>query len=76
MRVACSARGSQVVRQWGGGPNAGGEVSQEDYRHPAAGWGAARSVGNVLAQSRELIAGTRAIQRSVRYLLPPNGSRM
>jgi molybdopterin-dependent oxidoreductase alpha subunit len=47
----------------GRGPNAGAEFSQEDYHHPAAGWGAARSVGKVLVQSRELIAGTRAIQR-------------
>ena len=47
----------------GRGPNAGGEFSQEDYHHPSAGWGAARSVAKVLAQSRELVAGTRAIQR-------------
>jgi molybdopterin-dependent oxidoreductase alpha subunit len=47
----------------GRGPNAGGEFSQDDYHHPAAGWGAARSVAKVLAQSRELVAGTRAIQR-------------
>src|SRR5258708_39517980 len=47
----------------GRGPNAGGEFSQEDYHHPAAGWGAARSVGKVLVQSPELVAGTRAIQR-------------
>jgi molybdopterin-dependent oxidoreductase alpha subunit len=47
----------------GRGPNAGGEFSQEDYHHPSAGWGAARSVGKVVVQSRELIAGTRAIQR-------------
>ena len=47
----------------GRGPNAGGDVSQEDYHHPSAGWGAARSVAKVLAQSRELVAGARAIQR-------------
>jgi molybdopterin-dependent oxidoreductase alpha subunit len=47
----------------GRGPNAGGDFSQEDYHHPSAGWGAARSVAKVLAQSRELVAGTRAIQR-------------
>jgi molybdopterin-dependent oxidoreductase alpha subunit len=47
----------------GRGPNVGGEFSQEDYHHPSAGWGAARSVAKVLAQSRELVAGTRAIQR-------------
>ena len=46
----------------GRGPNAGGQFSQEDYHHPAAGWGAARSVAKVLAHSRELVAGTRAIQ--------------
>lgn len=47
----------------GRGPNAGGEFSQKDYHHPSAGWGAARSVAKVLVQSRELVAGTRAIQR-------------
>src|SRR5258708_12384975 len=41
----------------GRGPNAGAEFSHEDYHHPAAGWGAARSVAKVLAQSRELVAG-------------------
>ncbi|MDT5125886.1 MAG: hypothetical protein QOH54_1530, partial [Mycobacterium sp.] len=47
----------------GRGPNTGGEYSQQDYHHPAAGWGAARSVAKVLVESRELIAGSRAIQR-------------
>jgi anaerobic selenocysteine-containing dehydrogenase len=47
----------------GRGPNMGGEFSQEAYHHPAAGWGAAPSVAKVLVDSRELIAGTRAIQR-------------
>jgi molybdopterin-dependent oxidoreductase alpha subunit len=47
----------------GRGPNASSEYSQQDYHHPAAGWGAARSVANVLVQSHELVAGTRAIQR-------------
>jgi hypothetical protein len=47
----------------GRGPNNDGEFSQKDYHHPSAGWGAARSVAKVLAQSRELVAGTRAIQR-------------
>jgi len=47
----------------GRGPNVGGEFSQEDYHHPSAGWGAARSVAKVLTDSRELVAGTRAIQR-------------
>ena len=47
----------------GRGPNVGGEFSQEDYHHPAAGWGAARSVAKVLGARREPIAGTRAILR-------------
>jgi molybdopterin-dependent oxidoreductase alpha subunit len=46
----------------GRGPNAGGAFSQKDYHHPAAGWGAARSVAKVLVESRELGPGTRAIQ--------------
>ena len=52
----------------GRGPNNGGEFSQEDYHHPSAGWGAARSVAKVLAQSRELVAGTRANAPEVRLL--------
>ncbi|MDT4997988.1 MAG: hypothetical protein QOK12_93 [Mycobacterium sp.] len=47
----------------GRGPNTGGEYSQQEYHHPAAGWGAARSVAKVLVDSRELVAGSRAIQR-------------
>jgi molybdopterin-dependent oxidoreductase alpha subunit len=47
----------------GRGPNAGGEFSQADYHHPAAGWGAARSVAKVLVQTKALFAGPLAIQR-------------
>ena len=39
-------------------PNAGGEFSQENYHHPAAGWGAAKSVGMELLRQGELIDGT------------------
>jgi hypothetical protein len=42
-------------------PNAGGEFSQENYHHPAAGWGAAKSVGMELLRQGELIDGTRAV---------------
>lgn len=35
----------------------------EAYRHPAAGWGAARSVSHVLLRERELVDGPRAIFR-------------
>ena len=45
----------------GFGPNAGGEFSQESYHHPAAGWGAAKSVGMVLLRQGELIDGARAV---------------
>jgi hypothetical protein len=45
----------------GFGPNAGGEFSQENYHHPAAGWGAAKSVGMELLRQGELIDGTRAV---------------
>ncbi|WP_225813431.1 FdhF/YdeP family oxidoreductase [Streptomyces spinosus] len=33
------------------------------YRHPAAGWGAAKSVAEFLVRERSLVSGTRAIQR-------------
>src|SRR5215469_11785452 len=45
----------------GFGPNRGGDFSQEDYHHPAAGWGAAISVSKVLISQGELINGTRAV---------------
>jgi hypothetical protein len=47
----------------GFGPNAPGRFSQEDYHHPAAAWGAAKSVGLVLLEQGELINGTRAVFR-------------
>ena len=45
----------------GFGPNRGGDFSQEDYQHPAAGWGAATSVSKVLLKQGELIDGARAV---------------
>jgi molybdopterin-dependent oxidoreductase alpha subunit len=45
----------------GRGPASAAEFSQRDYHHPAAGWGAARSVGKVLARAREPIEGPRAL---------------
>lgn len=35
--------------------------AQQDYHHPAAGWGAARSVGEVLIREREPISGSLAM---------------
>ncbi|MFY9983763.1 MAG: hypothetical protein WAK31_03350 [Chthoniobacterales bacterium] len=45
----------------GFGPNHAGAFSQEDYYHPAAGWGSAISVSKVLLEQGELIDGTRAV---------------
>lgn len=45
----------------GFGPNAGGKFSQEDYHHPAAGWGAAISVTRILLKQKELVDGARAV---------------
>lgn len=53
---------ADVPRQGGYGPDTTGPWSSRGaYRHPAAGWGAARSVGEVLLREREPIAGTRAM---------------
>ena len=55
---------TEVVKPAKGfGPNRGGEFSQEDYYHPAAGWGAAVSVTKVLLEQGELIDGARAVFR-------------
>ncbi|MFJ5927024.1 FdhF/YdeP family oxidoreductase [Kitasatospora sp. NPDC092948] len=39
------------------------EPKVEPYRHPAAGWGAAKSVGRVLARTGEWVDGPRAVLR-------------
>ena len=52
---------SRPVPAAGFGPNAGGEFSQENYHHPAAGWGAANSVTRVLFKQGELIDGARVV---------------
>ncbi|QIZ00528.1 FdhF/YdeP family oxidoreductase [Streptomyces sp. S1D4-11] len=45
----------------GEGPTAEKQPSQRAYHHPAAGWGAAKSVTHVLVRERALIDGPRAI---------------
>jgi molybdopterin-dependent oxidoreductase alpha subunit len=45
------------------GPEAEGEPAADHYRHPAAGWGAAKSVGRVLVREGALVDGPRAIMR-------------
>ncbi|NKI42155.1 FdhF/YdeP family oxidoreductase [Streptomyces physcomitrii] len=45
------------------GPEPAGEPHSRPYHHPAAGWGAAKSVGRFLLQERAFVDGPRAIMR-------------
>jgi molybdopterin-dependent oxidoreductase alpha subunit len=45
------------------GPENGRKPQHRAYHHPAAGWGAAKSVGRLLAREGELIDGPRAVFR-------------
>ena len=45
----------------GRGPVPTGDHSRHEYHHPAAGWGAARSVANVLERAGEPVEGFRAL---------------
>jgi molybdopterin-dependent oxidoreductase alpha subunit len=45
----------------GRGPAPDGDFSRHEYHHPAAGWGAARSVGEVLEKSGTPAEGVRAL---------------
>ena len=47
----------------GFGPDTNGTFSQEDYHHPAAGWGAAMSVSRVLIKQHELLMGARVVRK-------------
>ena len=42
-----------AVPALGRGPRPTDEFARHDYHHPAAGWGAARSVGEVLERAGE-----------------------
>ncbi|WP_051063537.1 FdhF/YdeP family oxidoreductase [Nocardiopsis halophila] len=53
------SQGAPGVPATGRGPG-GGEPSLKPYDHPTAGWGAALSVGKVLARTREPVEGPRA----------------
>ncbi|WP_220347220.1 FdhF/YdeP family oxidoreductase [Microbacterium bovistercoris] len=48
-------------RQGGFGPATDRSWSSSPYRHPAAGWGAALSVGEVLVRQQQPVLGTRAM---------------
>ncbi|MGC4192544.1 MAG: FdhF/YdeP family oxidoreductase [Thermomicrobiales bacterium] len=52
-------RGSPESPAPGCGPATDRKPSQHDYHHPAAGWGAAVSVGKVLLRERELLQSPR-----------------
>jgi molybdopterin-dependent oxidoreductase alpha subunit len=52
-----------AVPALGRGPVPDGEFSRHDYHHPAAGWGAARSVARVLEKAGEPVEGFRALFR-------------
>ena len=45
----------------GRGPAPNGDYARHEYHHPAAGWGAARSVGKVLERAGEPLEGFRAL---------------
>src|SRR5690349_11583771 len=47
----------------GRGPVPEGSFSRHDYHHPAAGWGAARSVAEVVEKAGEPVEGFRALFR-------------
>ncbi len=47
--------------QGGDGPSTSGAWRQRDYHHPAAGWGAAKAVGRILAANDALLTGPRAM---------------
>ncbi|MDT5201436.1 MAG: hypothetical protein QOH34_2958 [Mycobacterium sp.] len=53
--------GSPTQPAAGRGPLNSEPFSQENYHHPAAGWGAARSVAKVLARTHEPVEGPRAL---------------
>ncbi|MFF1610298.1 FdhF/YdeP family oxidoreductase [Amycolatopsis sp. NPDC058278] len=57
-RMLGGAPGEQAL---GRGPAPGGEYSRHEYDHPAAGWGAARSVAEVLRRAGEPVEGVRAL---------------
>ena len=60
MPAGCSAR-CPALRRWAADPPPHKHAEHADDHHPAAGWGAAKSVARVIARSGEPLAGTRAL---------------
>jgi hypothetical protein len=54
-RMLGSVPGAQAL---GRGPASDGTFSRHDHHHPAAGWGAARSVGRVLEERGTPVEGS------------------
>jgi molybdopterin-dependent oxidoreductase alpha subunit len=57
-RMLASVPGEEAL---GRGPLPSGKPSRHDYHHPAAGWGAARSVGHVLARAGDPVDAFKAL---------------
>jgi molybdopterin-dependent oxidoreductase alpha subunit len=57
-RMLGTTPGAQAL---GRGPIPSGEYARHEYDHPAAGWGAARSVANVLRHAGEPVSGFLAL---------------
>ncbi|RRQ82207.1 formate dehydrogenase [Streptomyces griseofuscus] len=63
LRAVTVERDAQEAREPDVGPAAEGPPEFRPYHHPAAGWGAAKSVTRVLMRERALVDGPRAIMR-------------
>ncbi|PBC67515.1 LOW QUALITY PROTEIN: molybdopterin-dependent oxidoreductase alpha subunit [Streptomyces sp. TLI_235] len=63
VKAARHAQDTQAGNGNGGGPATDGHPEFRRYHHPAAGWGAAKSVSQVLSRERALVDGPRAIIR-------------
>ncbi|OIK26309.1 FdhF/YdeP family oxidoreductase [Streptomyces malaysiense] len=63
LRAVSTDRDTQEPREPEAGPAASGAPEFRPYHHPAAGWGAAKSVTKVLMREQALVDGPRAIMR-------------
>ncbi|MEV8098062.1 FdhF/YdeP family oxidoreductase [Kitasatospora sp. NPDC085879] len=63
VKAARDAQDTQAGNGNGEGPATDGHPEFRRYHHPAAGWGAAKSVSQVLFRERALVDGPRAIMR-------------
>ncbi|WP_305784069.1 FdhF/YdeP family oxidoreductase [Symbioplanes lichenis] len=66
-------QGAPGVPARGRGPGSKAAPAQRDCTHPSAGWGAALSVGNVVAKTREPLAGPHAMLKMNQLKLGKKG---